>query len=135
MFDGNIITKFENYYVEPSQRYSTKLHRNGIHSIIYKTSDVKIMPYLMSLNTYPSSIKEAKIKEPVLHSEGNGHYCASERLRKKMKNDFKRRRKNVSGNESRVNIPRDNSSSKLVKTNSKWRIKRWLPDEVCETFF
>jgi hypothetical protein len=40
LFDGTITTKLEQYYVEPSNKYSTDLEANGIHTVVYKLSDV-----------------------------------------------------------------------------------------------
>lgn len=40
LFDGTISTNVEHYYVEPARRYSTRLTDLGIHSVVYKVSDV-----------------------------------------------------------------------------------------------
>lgn len=42
LFDGTITTNTEHFYVEPSEKYSKELPKAGVHSIIYKLSDVKI---------------------------------------------------------------------------------------------
>lgn len=129
LFDGSILTNTENYYIEPAHKYSTKLNARGVHTIVYKASDV---------HHKPSSIQNE-------HSSANlnddEHYCASERLRKKVKNEFKRRRKfSLSDNENvdnvnikSANIISDrskNSFNAIAKENGKRRRKRWLPDEV-----
>lgn len=42
LFDGTITTGMEQYYIEPSTKYTEELHKNGVHTIIYKLSDVKM---------------------------------------------------------------------------------------------
>lgn len=46
LFDGTISTNVETFYVEPSRKYSKALNDAGIHSIVYKLSDVKSHPSL-----------------------------------------------------------------------------------------
>ncbi|XP_059610319.1 uncharacterized protein LOC132257444 [Phlebotomus argentipes] len=46
LFDGTISTNVETYYVEPARKYSKALDDAGIHSIVYKLSDVKSHPSL-----------------------------------------------------------------------------------------
>lgn len=70
LFDGTITTGMEQYYIEPSMKYSEELHKNGIHTIIYKVSDVKMDVH-----------KHNKDK-----SDHETH-CASEKLRRKMQMD------------------------------------------------
>ena len=59
------------------------------------------------------------------------HFCASERLRRKYKNEFKRRRKlddvaNNNGDDGNSQSENDHSD---IEAN-KIRNKRWLPEEV-----
>ncbi|XP_053698666.1 uncharacterized protein LOC128745614 [Sabethes cyaneus] len=42
LFDGTIVTNLEQYYIEPAARYGPELERQGIHTVIYKLSDVRI---------------------------------------------------------------------------------------------
>lgn len=42
LFDGTIVTNLEQYYIEPAARYGPELERLGVHTVIYKLSDVKI---------------------------------------------------------------------------------------------
>ncbi|KAL9693462.1 hypothetical protein quinque_012747 [Culex quinquefasciatus] len=43
LFDGTIVTSLEQYYIEPAARYEPDLlERHGIHTVIYKLSDVRI---------------------------------------------------------------------------------------------
>ncbi|XP_055618727.1 uncharacterized protein LOC129763556 isoform X2 [Toxorhynchites rutilus septentrionalis] len=42
LFDGTVVTNLEQYYIEPAVRYGPELERQGVHSVIYKLSDVKI---------------------------------------------------------------------------------------------
>lgn len=117
LFDGSILTYTENYYIEPAHKYSTRLNARGIHTIVYKASDVQHLP---------------EKNERISPTAADEHYCASERLRKKVKNEFKRRRKYASGDESAniVSDNRRNSFNKLKINDGKHRSKRWLPDEV-----
>lgn len=161
LFDGSIITQTENYYIEPAHKYSTKLNENGIHTIVYKTSDV--------LDALPKAVVAAATAKATATSggddvsftstsiDGNEHYCASERLRRKVKNEFKRRRKsslslssaswsplstttpsfdNDVDDKRKTTTPKiisDSKSSfnKIMNEIVKLRSKRWLPDEVC----
>lgn len=97
LFDGSIITQTENYYVEPAHKYSNKLNDNGIHTIVYRTSDVlDALPKTAKATTTTATI-------PSLNGgvdDGGEHYCASERLRRKVKNEFKRRRKSSLSSQS-----------------------------------
>ncbi|XP_064536171.1 uncharacterized protein Kul isoform X1 [Drosophila montana] len=70
LLDGTIETQAEHYYIEPAQRYSQQLAESGVHSIVYKLSDVN-MQQQNSLATGLSS--RAPLKT----------HCASERLRRK----------------------------------------------------
>lgn len=160
LFDGSIITQTENYYIEPAHKYSAKLNDNGIHTIVYKTSDV--------LDALPKAVVAAAIataKATAASSgddvslsstsiDGSEHHCASERLRRKVKNEFKRRRKSSLsplspqstsspavavddvGYMQKTTTPKiisDSKSSfnKIMNEIVKLRTKRWLPDEVC----
>lgn len=40
LFDGTISTPSEEYYLEPARKYSDKLRGLGVHSVVYKVSDV-----------------------------------------------------------------------------------------------
>lgn len=112
LFDGTITTKLEDYYIEPSNKYAKELHEKGVHSIVYKSSDVKS----------PQS------QRPPLLVANHDHDCASERLRKKIKNEYKRRRKD--GAESDDNDFNSDNSFKQNLEQLKRRSKRFLPDEV-----
>lgn len=59
LFDGTISTNVETFYVEPARKYSMALDDAGIHSIVYKLSDVKSHPSL------------------------NAQHCASEKFHRK----------------------------------------------------
>lgn len=70
LLDGTIETQAEHYYIEPAQRYSQQLAESGVHSIVYKLSDVN----MQQQNSVASGLSsQAPIKT----------HCASERLRKK----------------------------------------------------
>lgn len=92
LFDGSIHTNSEHYYIEPAHKYSSNLNARGIHSVVYKTSDV---------HQPPSSALDKQLK-----GNDEEHFCASERLRKKITEENNLRRKRAN------------------------RSKRWMPDEV-----
>ncbi|XP_068157635.1 uncharacterized protein Kul isoform X1 [Drosophila tropicalis] len=71
LLDGTIETQAEHYYIEPAQRYSQQLAESGVHSIVYKLSDVN-MQKERGLTVGGGGIR----------SEAKPH-CASEKLRKK----------------------------------------------------
>lgn len=69
LLDGTIETAGEHYYVEPAHRYLSELPASGVHSVIYKVSDVQ------------------------MRKSAAAEHCASERLRRDMLlNDLKRRK-------------------------------------------
>jgi hypothetical protein len=132
LFDGTISTSSEHFYIEPSHKYSKDLPKSGVHSIIYKLSDVK-------LNTKDHSV-DAK-HEP---------HCASEKLFRKIqkeKNNLLKKSSSKSSvtNEKYVNeksdtnlnkfklndgvISRKLSDNRKDKLDVVKRFKRWLPDE------
>lgn len=47
LFDGSIVTRFEEYYIEPTSRYLNKNEDTSppYHSIAYRTSDVTTPPH------------------------------------------------------------------------------------------
>lgn len=73
LLDGTIETQAEHYYIEPAQRYSQQLAESGVHSIVYKLSDVNMQQQQNSALAKGLS-SQAPIKTT---------HCASERLRKK----------------------------------------------------
>lgn len=113
LFDGSIITPTENYYIEPASRYSNELTDNGIHTIVYKTSDVHMLPHQMQQRTTTIDNNEpAKLFSN----------CASQRLYEKMMNQRQRDKA-----DSNTNTPNPYASNELLSRN-----KRWLADEVGE---
>ncbi|KAM8705332.1 hypothetical protein ACLKA7_009750 [Drosophila subpalustris] len=70
LLDGTIETLAEHYYIEPAQRYSQQLAESGVHSIVYKLSDVN----MQQQNSFGSGLPS---KSPIKT------HCASERLRQK----------------------------------------------------
>ncbi|EFN83625.1 ADAM 10 [Harpegnathos saltator] len=50
LFDGSVMTRFEEYYIEPTNRYLNKNEDTSplYHSIAYRTSDVIIPPHPLS---------------------------------------------------------------------------------------
>lgn len=73
LLDGTIETQAEHYYIEPAQRYSQQLAESGVHSIVYKLSDVNMQ---QQQNT--ALAKGLSSQAPIKTT-----HCASERLRKK----------------------------------------------------
>lgn len=116
LFDGTITTPTESYYIEPASRYSSELTDNGIHTIVYKTSDVHMLPHQ---NEKPSK------------NEPTQHYCASQRLHEKLMN-----RKNKDLTEApNLDLANQNIITEHV-SNEKYlsRNKRWVVDEVITIF-
>ncbi|XP_055696634.1 uncharacterized protein LOC129797822 [Lutzomyia longipalpis] len=68
LFDGTISTNVETFYVEPALKYSKALDDAGIHSIVYKLSDVKSHP---SLNAQHCASEKFHRKH-VLNSNSSG---------------------------------------------------------------
>lgn len=63
LFDGMISTNVEKYYIEPASRYSNDLVNQGVHSVVYKISDVDLNNNL-------------------------AHECASEQLHRRRKREI-----------------------------------------------
>lgn len=129
LFDGTISTNTEHFYIEPAHKYSEDLSRRGVHSIIYKLSDVK-----MDINNH--------------NDIGNKHepHCASEKLFRRLQNEnnlFKESNSESSltnvKEKSETNFKtlkrKDELSSDRLGDNRKdnldvvKRFKRWLSDE------
>ncbi|EDW53392.1 GM12811 [Drosophila sechellia] len=70
LLDGTIETQAEHYYIEPAHRYSQQLAESGVHSIVYKLSDVNMQKQQFTGGGI-NSAAPAKT------------HCASEKLRKK----------------------------------------------------
>ncbi|KAH8251763.1 hypothetical protein KR038_007317 [Drosophila bunnanda] len=70
LLDGTIETQAEHYYIEPAHRYSQQLAESGVHSIVYKLSDVNMQKEQFTGGGLNSA---APVKT----------HCASEKLRKK----------------------------------------------------
>lgn len=113
LFDGTITTKFEHYYIEPSSKYSKDLHGNGIHSIVYKASDVE--------QPVHRDRKEMREKQIDVADDESIHHCASERLNRNLKNEIKKTTEFMGDSQSDANT--------LGMTIRK---RRFLPDEVSE---
>ncbi|XP_030369201.1 uncharacterized protein LOC115620206 [Scaptodrosophila lebanonensis] len=73
LLDGTIETHAEHYYLEPAHRYSQQLVESGIHSIVYKLSDVNMKEH---------GISGGALAPQVITKEPHTH-CASEILRRK----------------------------------------------------
>lgn len=135
LFDGTISTNTEHFYVEPSEKYSKELPKSGVHSIIYKLSDVKI-------DTHNHNDVE------------HGAHCASAKLHRKMQrqkldddrtNLFRIIKENNVNEKSDLNLNQLNSNGDVIRRKKKQsdnhddkydvinkRSKRWLSssDEV-----
>lgn len=73
LFDGTITTRTEQFYIEPSHKYSKTLAENGVHSIIYKLSDVR-------LNAHNHNHAD-----PLTNSTDHHLHCSSEKLHRRTK--------------------------------------------------
>lgn len=122
LFDGSIITPTENYYIEPASRYSNELTDNGIHTIVYKTSDVHMLPHQMQQKK-TTTIDDDAHNEPAAKLFIN---CASQRLYEKMRNQQQQQqqRDKIDFNKNTLN---QYASNEFLSRN-----KRWLADEVGE---
>lgn len=130
LFDGTISTNTEHFYIEPANKYSESLPRSGVHSIIYKLSDVK-----MDINNHNDIDNK---HEP---------HCASEKLFRRLQKEnnlFKEFNSESSlTNEHNVNEKSDINLKKLKRNDGLSRqsdnrkdkldvvkrFKRWLPAE------
>lgn len=145
LFDGTITTNLEQYYIEPSNKYSNDLHKAGVHSIVYKISDVE----MHQMSHHSHSLSTSKItagyrrsssganggddNDSVVHKPSDdfverpveSKHCASEILRKKFKNEYKKRRKSIGTKTDEMFVNHDDG------VQFKARNKRWLPEEVC----
>lgn len=136
LFDGTISTNSEDFYIEPSHRYSKELPKTGVHSIIYKLSDVK-------MNTRDRDDIDSS------HNKHEAH-CASEKLFRKLqkeKNNLLKKSSSKSSlsNEKHVNEKSDTNLNKFKlndgvikrkpsdnhkdKLDVVKRSKRWLLNE------
>lgn len=119
LFDGSIITPTENYYIEPASRYSSELNDNGIHTIVYKTSDVHMLPHQ---------------KPPSSTDPTTKHYCASQRLHEKMKNLRNNNKKHLY-DALDIELSDKNTINEPVPSEHSSRSKRWLADEVSHSTY
>jgi hypothetical protein len=129
LFDGTINTATEQYYIEPSHKYSNDLPKNGIHTIIYKLSDVK-----MNVHNHNNNNNNNNNNNDIDHHT----HCASERLFRKLKNNVEFINNRVD-NERDVNqkseinlkhirkLNRSTSGVESLQAESEHRrSKRWL---------
>ncbi|CRK88806.1 CLUMA_CG002530, isoform A [Clunio marinus] len=137
LFDGTIATNTEHFYIEPANKYSKDLSKTGVHSIIYKLSDVK-----MNLNNHNDINSK--------HSEKHEPHCASEKLFRKLQKEKNNLLKKTNSktrltNENNVNEKSDNnlnksklndgvisstqSDNRKDKLELTKRFKRWLPND------
>lgn len=100
LFDGTISTPTEHYYIEPAKKYSKDLDQRGIHSVVYKVSDVKMHHF---------DDRNAAYR---LNGE---HHCASERLHTKLK----RQRAEVAADEVSHSDSGSRSVDKTISDNNK----------------
>lgn len=109
LFDGSILTPSESYYIEPASKYSDELTKNGIHTIVYKSSDVHMLPH----------------RSHTSH-ESHREHCASQRLHEKMKKCKQKHfdKKYLFRMDDKVNQLKSDSAENLSRN------KRWLADEV-----
>lgn len=120
LFDGSIITPTENYYIEPASRYSDELIKNGIHSVVYKSSDVYMLPHNIQITSH----------EPI-----SRHYCASQQLHEKIiKNKRTQSDKpftlELNNSNNKLNAENSDSSINEITNEHLSRNRRWLADEV-----
>lgn len=126
LFDGTISTSTEHYYIEPSHKYSKELPKSGVHSIIYRLSDVKVSA---NHHNHADCASEKLFRKSQRERENNLLNEKSSRLTNENnvneKSDPNLNALNLNGDviSSRLS---DNHEDKLGVVK---RSKRWLSDE------
>lgn len=138
LFDGTISTNTDHYYVEPASKYLKELDSRGIHSVVYKLSDVNLM------TTHPNNaldVESNKKNNSDNNNKSKIHHCASERMYRKM---LKQQNPLMQALEKDENLHHQKSDlykyyrnvllgdkiSGSRKIKEFKRRKRWLNDEV-----
>lgn len=151
LFDGTVVTNLEQYYIEPAARYSPDLERrHGVHTVIYKLSDVKIhqnhhghhrVPSPMpTVDSSSKSSSDAPSSTSAGRTGGGAATAAStatsgsagDHLLNLVKNQSSARIQfNQKSDDGHVPEPRNEpATTRRTNASRKTRRKRWLPEEV-----
>lgn len=140
LFDGTIFSKNEIFYVEPVKRYtpSSNQHQNEssstssipdqVHTIIYKTTDVKVPPSLInspcaSQNLYLSrtkknhNIKSRTKRSDHVRSDRNKHSKKHNRNKRVQANRFKSDENNFLRTNQISSLPSVNNHGEIIESN------------------
>lgn len=147
LFDGTIFSKNEIYYVEPIARYrpssnqhqygsSWPQHARGVHTIIYKTSDVEVPP---SFRNHPCASQSLHLPERKKRSAlfGGDHGDAKKKTVRKENNIFSSLPSINSHDDiiesnilkTYINVPDINRTRKKVNATNVFRFPKF-PNEV-----
>ncbi|XP_055587566.1 disintegrin and metalloproteinase domain-containing protein 10 isoform X2 [Uranotaenia lowii] len=63
LFDGTIVTPLEQYYIEPAARYGPEMERHGVHTVIYKLSDVRINQDHHGAHNHPDHVDQSHLSD------------------------------------------------------------------------
>ncbi|XP_058056095.1 uncharacterized protein LOC131207497 [Anopheles bellator] len=150
LFDGTVVTNLEQYYIEPAARYSPELERrHGVHTVIYKLSDVKIHQnhhgHHHHAHQRPPSVAVERDPSPTPSTERDGTVAPPRRARAASGAHLLTLVKNQSSARIQFNQKSDHDDggdriermasaqrtrrAPLTQTR-KTRRKRWLPEEV-----
>uniref|UniRef100_A0A2M4B8E9 ADAM10 endopeptidase n=2 Tax=Anopheles marajoara TaxID=58244 RepID=A0A2M4B8E9_9DIPT len=150
LFDGTVVTNLEQYYIEPAARYSPDLERrHGVHTVIYKLSDVKIhqnhhghhrvppspMPTVDSSSSSSSSrsVSEAPSSTSAGRTGGDGdHLLNLVKNQSSARIQFNQKSDDGHVPEPGRDEPADPTTRQRTTTSRKTRRKRWLPEEVIQ---
>ncbi|XP_052863745.1 uncharacterized protein LOC128270386 [Anopheles cruzii] len=144
LFDGTVVTNLEQYYIEPAARYSPELERrHGVHTVIYKLSDVKIhqnhhghhhhhhqRPPPVVVERSPSPTPPGAPSEAAASGASGAHLLtlvknqSSARIQFNQKSDH-----DDDGGDGERMAAQRTGRAPLTQTR-KTRRKRWLPEEV-----
>uniref|UniRef100_A0A182MJ34 Uncharacterized protein n=1 Tax=Anopheles culicifacies TaxID=139723 RepID=A0A182MJ34_9DIPT len=142
LFDGTVVTNLEQYYIEPAARYSPELERrHGVHTVIYKLSDVKIHQnhhgHHRPLRTDGQN-SSRRAAEPDRPGAASGvrmlnlakNQSSTSRIQFNLKPDEKKGRQSEPMDSSEADARQRRTGTAMRKTRRK---RRWLEDEeVCQ---
>ncbi|XP_050082239.1 uncharacterized protein LOC126569301 [Anopheles aquasalis] len=152
LFDGTVVTNLEQYYIEPAARYSPDLERrHGVHTVIYKLSDVKIhqnhhghhrvpSPWMAAtVDSSSKSVSEAPSSTSAGRTSGGGGgggaAAAADHLLNLVKNQSSARiqfNQKSDGDHVPEHARDEPARTQRTTTSRKTRRKRWLPEEVIQ---
>lgn len=150
LFDGTISTQTDHYYVEPAGKYSNDLDGRGIHTIVYRLSDVKMhQRQQQQLNSAGGAEDDAdkyqcasgRLHAKLMKAAGSGGtsdtvvISSSNKKNKNDKKQLKSTKKNYFIDSKKDKSDIYNYYKTVLMGDSRLRLsrkrkKRWLTDEV-----